>query len=102
MPLAWVEKLKYIGVCIIVGKVLTLIQVQRLNLFASVNRILSNLFPKVSDIIKLFFCETHALPILMYAVEIINLSISYCNEINSWCLSTVKCFILINGTLLVN
>ena len=54
----------------------------RCNFFASVNGILSKC-PKASDISKLVLCETHCLPILMYAMESINLSISQCTEMNS-------------------
>ena len=54
-----------------------------MQLLGSVNEIISR-YPKASDISKLFLCETRCLPILMYAIESINLSISQCNEMNSW------------------
>ena len=84
MPLACVEKIKYIGVYIIGGKSVKVdTNTTRRDFFAGVNGILSK-YPKASDISKLFLCETHCLPILMYAIESINLSVSQCNEMNSW------------------
>ena len=77
MPLAWVEK-------IIGGKSFKVDRsTTRRNFFASFNGILSKC-PKASDNSKLFLCETHCLPILMYAMASINVSINHCNEMNSW------------------
>ena len=99
-----VEKIKYLGVYIIGGKRFKFdTSTMRHNFFASVNGICSKR-PKESDICKLFLCEIHCLPILMYAMKSINLSTSYF-EMNSWrvgILSTIKFIIFINGTLLVN
>ena len=44
------------------------------NFFASVKGVLSKC-PTASDIIKLFLCETHGLPLITYAVESLNLSV---------------------------
>ena len=72
MPLAWCEKIKYLDVYIIGGKSFKVdTSRMRRNFFASVNEILSKC-SKASDISKLFLCETHCLPILIYAVESIN------------------------------
>ena len=55
----------------------------RCNFFASLNGILSKC-PRASDITKLFLCETHYLPVIMYAVESLNLLSSQYKESNSW------------------
>src|SRR3989442_12674064 len=55
----------------------------RRKFFVSVNRILSkcNL---TSDMVKLKLLESHCLPILLYAVESLNLPKSQITELNSW------------------
>src|SRR3989442_3645650 len=55
----------------------------RRKFFVSVNRILSkcNL---TSDMVKLRLLESHCLPILLYAVESLNLPKSQISELNSW------------------
>jgi hypothetical protein len=80
----WCSKLKYLGVTFIAGSKLTvdLCDVRR-KFYASVNSILSKC-KFCSDLVKLELMEKHCLPILLYAVESLNLSLCERNDLNSW------------------
>ena len=80
MPLLWANQIKYIYV---IGGKYFKVDTMRCNFFASVNGSLSKC-PRVSDITKLFLCETRCLPVIMYGVESLNLLSSQYKEINSW------------------
>ena len=82
--LPWVDELEYLGICLKGAKSfqVNLSNIRR-KFFTSVNSILSKC-NHTSDLVKLFLLESHCLPILLYAVESLNLPKSQLNEINSW------------------
>ena len=55
----------------------------RCNFFPLLMEFLVNVL-KPQKLANFFFGESNCLPILMYAMESIDLSISQCNEINLW------------------
>jgi hypothetical protein len=84
LPLQWVDKVKYLGICICSGKSFcTDFAESRRKFFASVNTMFSNL-KYASDIVKLQLIESYCLPLLTYALECLNTKSAVLHEINSW------------------
>jgi len=82
--LPWVDNLEYLGISISSGKSFNVdFSNVRKKFFASVNNILSKC-SFTSELVKLSLLEAHALPILLYAVESLNLSAIQLSELNSW------------------
>ena len=79
-----VNELDYLGVCLRSAKffLVDLSNVRR-KFFASLNSIMSKC-RFTSDLVKLKLLESHCLPILLYAVESLNLPFSQITEMNSW------------------
>ena len=92
----WVKCIKYLGVSIKSSKrfLIDLSETRR-KFFMSINTILSKCKYN-SDILKLELLEAHCLPILMYAVECINLTKVQIKEINSWWNSAYRKIFLYN------
>ena len=84
LDLSWSDTLEYLGITIATGKTFNVdfTHVRR-KFFASVNSILSKC-TFTSDLVKLSLLESHSLPILLYAVESLNLSAAQLTELNSW------------------
>ena len=84
MPISWQCKCKYLGVTLLSGKHfnIDLSEIRR-KFFVSCNLILSKC-SYVSEPAKLKLVEAHCLPILLYAIESLNLSRVDLAEINSW------------------
>ena len=75
VELQWVSYIKYLGIRIAAGKVFKIdLSDTRRKFFASVNSILSKC-NYTSDMVKLKLMESHCLPILLYAIESLNMSI---------------------------
>lgn len=84
VDLPWVETLDYLGVKIVCDKSFKVdLSVIRRKFFVSVNTILSKC-SLTSDLVKLSLLESYSLPILLYAVECLNLPNSQLYEVNSW------------------
>ncbi len=84
IQLHWVQNVKYLGVYLSCAKTFQVDFAEtRRKFFSSVNSILSKC-NFTSDIVKLQLMESHCLPILLYAVESLNLSKSRILELNSW------------------
>jgi hypothetical protein len=56
---------------------------QRRSLFSAVNCILRRSH-FTSDMVKLFLCEVHCLPIIMYSLESLSLLNAQLRDLNSW------------------
>lgn len=84
LALPWVSSLEYLGISIMSHKSfkIDLSNVRR-KFFASVNSILSKC-NFTSDIVKLSLLESYSLPILLYAVECLNLPPSDLADLNAW------------------
>ena len=83
-PITWCDKIKYLGVTIISCKRFMIdFADTRRKFFASINGILSkcNL---TCDMVKLDLLEKHCLPVLLYAIEALNVKDLQLKEINSW------------------
>jgi hypothetical protein len=80
----WVEKIKYLGLTLVAGKVFAIdLSETRRKFFVSVNVILSKC-QHCSDIVKLNLVETHCLPVLLYGLDCLNLPGHQLIELNSW------------------
>ena len=83
MSLSWVNKLSYLGVVILSGKTFDVdISCVRRKFFSAVNSILKR-SSKCTDV-KLHLCEAHCLPILLYASECFDVTITRKRGVNSW------------------
>jgi hypothetical protein len=84
LPVTWADKIKYLGITLATGRYFSnvLSEVRR-KFFSSVNSILSKC-AYVSDLVKLKLVETHCLPVLLYAIESMNLKRDDLSEVNSW------------------
>ncbi len=81
--LPWVSKLDYLGICLCNSKSFHVdLSCTRRKFFTSVYSIL-NKCKYTSDIVKLKLIESHCLPILLYAVEALNLPLTQITELNS-------------------
>jgi hypothetical protein len=84
LPLAWAEKISYLGIAITTGKHFNVdLACQRRSFFSAVNGILSKSH-LASDMVKLYLCESHCLPIIMYSLEALSLPNAQLCDINSW------------------
>src|SRR6267154_5521977 len=82
--LPWADNLEYLGICISRVKSFHIdFTTTRKKFFASVNAILSKC-NFTSQLVKLTLLESHSLPILLYAVESLNLPKTQITELNSW------------------
>ena len=80
----WVERVKYLGVTLLSGLKFSVDFAEiRRKYFTAVNSIL-NKCKYVSELVKLELLESHCLPIILYAVESLNLNKSQLNELNCW------------------
>ena len=83
-PMKWDIQFKYLGIIISSGKSFEIILDDiRRKFFVSVNSILSKC-KYTSDLVKLNLLESHCLPILLYAMESININNYQLKLINSW------------------
>ena len=98
--LPWVDKLEYLGICLCSSKSFqTDLSFTRKKFFSSVNSILSKC-NFTSDPVKLKLLESHCLPILLYAVESLNLPKTQIAELNSCGTAYIEKFsITKNGNL---
>jgi hypothetical protein len=82
--LVWADKIKYLGITIMSSKRFTVDFTEtRRKFFIAVNSIISKC-KYASELVKLHLIETHCLPILLYAVESLNLSRDQIAILNSW------------------
>ena len=80
----WVDEIKYLGLWLSSNKCFKInLNETRRNFFVSVNCSLSKC-KYTCDMVKLQLMESHCLPILMYALESLNIKQSEVKEINSW------------------
>jgi len=80
----WVDSFKYLGVTIVAAKTFTIdLKEVRRKFYSSVNCVLSRC-KFTSDLVKLQLLESHCLPILLYAMECLNLGTQQRKELNSW------------------
>ena len=80
----WVNKIQYLGLTINAGKKFDIdFSDTRRKFFMSVNSILSN-GKHTADTVKLKLLESHCLPILLYAIESLDLNGPMLKSINSW------------------
>lgn len=80
----WVDNIKYLGVTISSGNFFkTDLSTTRRRFFASVNSILSK-SKFTSDLVVLQLMESHCLPILLYAIESVNMGSNDLRMLNSW------------------
>ena len=84
MPISWQCKCKYLGVTLLSAKHfnIDLSEIRR-KFFVACNQIISKC-SHVSELAKLKLVEAHCLPILLYAIESLNLNRVDLAEINSW------------------
>jgi len=84
MPLAWVDKIKYLGVWIRAGKYFDVdfAEVRR-RFFVSVNSILYH-SKYSSDLVRLSLIESYCLPLLTYGLESLNLTVAQLKLMGSW------------------
>ena len=83
-PLPWTKNLDYLGITISSGPTFNIdLNNTRRKFFRTVNQILSKC-TFTSDLVKLSLLESYALPVLMYAVESLNLPTLDLITINSW------------------
>ena len=82
IALQWVSKIKYVGIYLIAAKYfkVDLSEVRR-KYFSSLNVILSKC-KYVSDPVKLKLVESHCLPILLYAIESLNIKKDELSSLN--------------------
>src|SRR5207244_2509204 len=79
-----VAKVKYLGITIAKARKFTIdFSEIRRKFFASVNSILSKC-KYASDLVKLELLEVHCLPVLLYAIDCLNLPHVQLCELNSW------------------
>jgi hypothetical protein len=84
LSLSWVEKISYLGLVLTGGKRFIVdFAAERLSFFSAVNCILSKSH-FTSDMVKLFLCEVHCLPIIMYSLESLSLLNVQLRDLNSW------------------
>jgi hypothetical protein len=84
VPINWSEKIPYLGITLLKGKNFTTdVSITRRKFFSSVNCIISRT-NYVSELARLYLCEAHCLPILMYAMECMAPNTTQCKDINSW------------------
>jgi hypothetical protein len=93
LPIRWANNIKYLGVSLVAGKYFSIkLSEIRRKYFSSINLILSKC-SFVSDLVKLRLVESHCLPILLYAIESMNLKRDELAEINyGWNLAFRKIF----------
>jgi hypothetical protein len=95
-PQQWETKIKYLGVTLCAGsKFLVDLSDVRRKFFASVNAILSKC-KYSSELVNLQLVESHCLPILLFAVESMNLKTNQVKELNSWWNSVFRKIFLYN------
>ena len=83
-PMKWDSQFKYLGIIISSGKSFEIILDDiRRNFFVSVNSILSKC-KYTSDLVKLNLLESHCMPILLYAMESLDINNYQLKLINSW------------------
>jgi hypothetical protein len=84
LSLSWVEKISYLGLVLTGGKRFIVdFAAERRSFFSAVNCILSKSH-FTSDMVKLFLCEVHCLPIIMYSLESLSLLNAQLRDLNSW------------------
>jgi hypothetical protein len=84
LSLSWVEKIFYLGLVLTGGKRFIVdFAAERRSFFSAVDCILSKSH-FTSDIVKLFSCEVHCLPIIKYSLESLSLLNAQLRELNSW------------------
>jgi len=82
--IAWVDKFKYLGVIILSRSKFSVdLADTRRRFFIASNYILSHC-SFATDLVKLELMEKHCLPILLYCMEVLNLSTVQIKDINAW------------------
>src|SRR5271166_3080118 len=80
----WADKVKYLGITLTSGKSFNVdFADTRRKFFLSVNTIL-NKCSYTSDIVKLEMLESYCLPIILYAMESLNVKGPQLKEVNAW------------------
>ena len=84
VEIEWVSKVKYLGITLLAGVKFSvdLSEVRR-KFFAAANGVLSHC-KFVSELVKMDLLEKHCLPILLYCVEVLNLSAAQLKDLNTW------------------